>query len=364
MTKTIPPLREILDRLRTEGLIADAAAVSSLSENAGQADQGMPWYVRAMVAMSAWIAALLLQGFFYGTHLVRSSESMAVVGALLCATSVVLQRNGKQVLFLASLALALCFTGQVMLIAGLGSSIHSVVTVAFLVMVLNVGFLVVYDDRTMRFLSTLAIIIASFTTILDKHIPYGFQVMTLLLAGGSAALWTSEAKLAAGKLAPFYRPVGYGMVVGLFGYLMPSVMPGYLTPHFYAPYGSWIAAGGMLLVLIYLEYRLLLEHALLGDRAVAATVFIGTLVLFYPARRMPGMIAAIIVLLLGFRRGNRILMGFALAFLFVFISAYYYHLGMTLMQKSIALMVAGAVLLALRFALVKILGEARETAHE
>jgi hypothetical protein len=289
---------------------------------------------------------------------------MTVVGAVLCIASVVLQRKGKQVLFLASFALALCFTGQGMLIAGLSSHLRSTTTVAFLVMVLNIGFLVVYDDRTMRFLSMLAIIIASFTIILDNHLPYGLQLMTLLLAGGSAALWTSESDLATGKLAPFYRPVGYGMVVGLFGYLMPSVVPAYLTPHFYAPYGSWIAAGGLLVVLIYLEYRLLLEHALLDDRRAAATVFIGTLLLFYPARRMPGMIAAIIVLLLGFRRGNRILMGFALTFLFVFISAYYYHMGLTLMQKSISLMVAGAVLIVLRLALVKVLGQEQAVGHE
>jgi len=364
MKRTLPTLASVLDQLRLEGLITDAAVIGSTQPPEGQADQGTPWYVRAMVAMSAWIAALLLQGFFYGTHLARSSESMAVVGALLCSASVVLQRRGKQVLFLASLALALCFTGQGMLIAGLGSHIHSATVVAFLVICLNAGILVVYDDRTMRFLSALAVIIAFFTIILDNHLPYGFPVMSLLLAGGSTALWTSEAVLATGKPAPFYRPVGYGMVVGLFGSLMPSVMPGYLMPYVYAPYGSWIAAGGLLLVLIYLEYRLLLEHALLDDRRVAATVFIGTLLLFYPARRMPGMIAAIIVLVSGFRRGNRILMGFALAFLFVFISAYYYHMGLTLMQKSISLVVAGAVLLALRSALVNVLGREGEVSHE
>jgi hypothetical protein len=317
-----------------------------------------------MVALSAWIAALLLQGFFYGARLVQSPESMAVVGAVLCASSVVLQRNGKRVLFLASLALALCFTGQAMVIFGLGSRVHSATTVAFLVMLLNIGFLVVYDDRTMRFLSMLAIIGSAFALILDNHIPYGFPVLTLLLAGGSTAVWLSEPRFASGSLSTFYRPVGYGLVVGLFGFLMPWVMPVADMRHFFAPYGSWVVAGGLLLILIYLEYRLLLENALLDHRAAAATLFLGTLVLFSPARRMPGMIAAIIVLLLGFRRGNLILMGFALAFLFLFISAYYYHVGLTLMQKSIALMLTGLVLLGLRFALVKVLGQEGEAGHE
>jgi uncharacterized membrane protein len=316
-----------------------------------------------MVAISAWIAALLFMGFVYGTRLVTSSESMAVAGTIICAGSIVLQRNGKQVLFLSSLALAFCFTGQIMLIAGLGSMIHSVVTVSFLIMLLNLGFLAVYDDRTMRFLSTMVIISAAFAIIMDKHLPYGSQVMILLLAGGSAALWMSEPLLAAGRMAPFYRPVGYGLVVGLFGCLLPWVMPVADVRHLFAPSGSWIVAGGLLATLLAIEYRLLLEHELLNDRT-GAVVLIGTLALFYPARRMPGMLAAIMVVLLGFRRGNRILIGFALAFLFVFISAYYYHLGMTLMQKSISLMLTGLVLLGLRFALVKLLGREEEVSHE
>jgi uncharacterized membrane protein len=230
-------------------------------------------------------------------------------------------------------------------------------------MLLNVGFLAVYDDRTMRFLSTVIIIAAAFAILFDKHIPYGIQLMILLLAGGCAMLWLSESQLAAGPLAPFTRPVGYGMVAGLFAYLLPWVMPVPDMRHFFAPYGSWIVAGGLLAILLYLEYRLLLEHKLLNDRRVAATAFVGTLLMFYPARRMPGMIAAIIVLLLGFRRGNRILMGLALAFLFVFITAYYYHLGLTLLQKSISLMVLGALLIAFRVALVRALGQEEEAGN-
>jgi uncharacterized membrane protein len=363
MKRTLPTVAEVLERLQADGLVADAAGILSLSGQSGPADAGTPWYVRAMVAVSAWIAALLIQGFFYGAQLVRSADSMAVMGAIFCIASVVLQRSAKQVLFLASLALALCFTGQAMLIAGLGMNIHSVATVSFLVMLLNFGFLVVYDDRTMRFLSTVVIIAAAFAILFDKHIPYGLQMMTLLLAGGCTALWLSESLLAAGPLAPFTRPVGYGMVAGMFAYLLPWVMPVGDMRHFFAPYGSWIVAGGLLAVLMFIEYRLLLEQALLNDRRIAATAFIGTLLLFYPARRMPGMIAAIIVLLLGFRRGSRILMGLALAFLFVFITAYYYHLGLTLLQKSISLMVLGALLIAFRFVLVRVLGREEEAGN-
>ena len=68
----------------------------------------------------------------------------------------------------------------------------------------------------------------------------------------------------------------------------------------------------------------------------------------------PGIIAAIIVLLLGYRRGNNVLIGLAIVFLSVFFIAYYYHLNISLLMKSITLMSAGVGLLVLRFVLQRI----------
>ena len=76
---------------------------------------------------------------------------------------------------------------------------------------------------------------------------------------------------------------------------------------------------------------------------LASTILLA--ILLYQA---PGIIAAIILLLLAFQRGNRVLMGIAIIFLVVFFVAYYYHLNITLLMKSLTLMSAGACLLILR----------------
>ena len=76
----------------------------------------------------------------------------------------------------------------------------------------------------------------------------------------------------------------------------------------------------------------------------------GTVLFLVPAMRAPGLVAAIIVLLLAFRTGNRILLGLALVFLLVYLSAYYYHLEISLLLKSVTLAGSGLVFLALRYA--------------
>jgi uncharacterized membrane protein len=57
------------------------------------------------------------------------------------------------------------------------------------------------------------------------------------------------------------------------------------------------------------------------------------------------------VILLGFQRGNRFLMGLAFIFFLLFYISYYYYLDVTLLMKSITLMSAGVILLGLRFGL-------------
>ena len=112
----------------------------------------------------------------------------------------------------------------------------------------------------------------------------------------------------------------------------------------------------MALVLLYLAYRLLyeLERPLLSPVGLWALVAVALLLI--PAYQTPGILAAVIVLLLGFWRNNVLLMGLATLFLLFFLSAYYYNLEITLLNKSYILMGTGVVLLALRFAFQQVVG--------
>jgi uncharacterized membrane protein len=58
-----------------------------------------------------------------------------------------------------------------------------------------------------------------------------------------------------------------------------------------------------------------------------------------------------LVLLLGYWRGSRVLMGMAVTFLCLFVAQFYYALDITLLAKSYMMMATGLVLLGLRYAL-------------
>ena len=68
---------------------------------------------------------------------------------------------------------------------------------------------------------------------------------------------------------------------------------------------------------------------------------------------MPGILAALLVLTLGFWRNSRDLMALAAIFLVFYIWAYYYSLEWTLLAKSLVLLGSGIILLALRYFVVR-----------
>jgi uncharacterized membrane protein len=74
----------------------------------------------------------------------------------------------------------------------------------------------------------------------------------------------------------------------------------------------------------------------------------GTLLVSLPALLTPGILAAVIMLVLAFQRNNRLLLGLGAAGLVVFLIAFYYHLEVTLLVKSLMLLGTGLLLLGLR----------------
>ena len=70
--------KQLFDQLSNENLVNPAHESdwqTTLSQSDEQADT--PWYVKAMVGASAWLAAFMLGSFFGVAGLIDSSESMS-----------------------------------------------------------------------------------------------------------------------------------------------------------------------------------------------------------------------------------------------------------------------------------------------
>ena len=94
-----------------------------------------------------------------------------------------------------------------------------------------------------------------------------------------------------------------------------------------------------------------------ADAGLPATVvFYALLVLITAAAwAIPGLLLALIVIMLGASSGNRVFMSAGIVFLILFIASYFYGIEVSMLTKSITLVATGIAVLASRWLLLKIM---------
>lgn len=345
--------RELLMRLQTEGLLtADAAAQVEVQLGTQGADSPAspptPWYVRVLVIVSAWIAALLFLVFLFGMAFFDVEETALVLGVGFIAVAVGLRRWAKG-LFLQQMAFAVSVTGQACFLFGLvdvlGEVPNADVLIWLAALLLQLAMLVLYPDVAHRFVSVVAAVGAMLGLLYTTKLWDGVHGVTALLVAGTGWLWMQEVRLQTGRFAALQRPVAYGGVFALLLLFGLAVMPAEVLPLVrWWPSTLVLAAGLLALVgwLFHLRQQPVLSRPVLV--LAVAVVLVAVL-----TREAPGVLASLLVLAIGFDRHNRVLMGLALIALALYLGWFYYDLGLSLLYKSFLLMGTGIVLLALRW---------------
>lgn len=332
-------IRELFNQLAAEGALAPDAPERAAALLAAPRQDATPWYIHLLVAFGSWVAAILLIVFTALTGAVTTPLAAVFVGLILCAVAVGLRLAVGRVSWLAQVPLALSLAGELMVFAGLlfqnFSSGDDGLNVALIAIVLlELALIVVYRDRLHRFLSVWIIAAALCGLLITNDLPLGAALLAAGLGWAAALLWARESGFA--RRDALARPIAYGLVVGLFTCLIILAGDG-------APL-EWPASIGLALALAYAAWSLL---AAASPQARLAGVA-GALLLLAPAWHSPGILAAALVLVVGFSRGSRILIGLGGLFLAGFIGHFYYSLDATLLLKSLYLAGAGLLLLGAR----------------
>jgi len=351
-------LHTLFDELVTQNRL-QSEALAKMADTLSTPDDEMstPWFISVLIGFGAWMAIIPFIGFLATIDVLNSPSSAIVVGAILVIGTVWLHYFKRNNLFFNQLALALNLTGQVLLIGGIAIEAKGVVVPALATCFLEIALISVYRDSIIRFLGVIIATLATLVLLHDFDLPQGIHVLIVLFAVGAIWYWMAEPSHLTNKfMASLYKPLGYGFVIALQTVLLLSILP---NADFIPPVTWWYSTLGLMVVLLMLEYHLLrinlmpVEYNLLQVNLIpsleSVAIFAGTGLVALLLYQSPGIIAAIIVLLLGFQRGNRVLMGLSIIFLTVFFIAFYYHLNITLLMKSITLMSAGLTLLILRF---------------
>ena len=323
-----------------------------------------PWFVRLMLGVAGWIAAVFLLGFIViGLDWLLENDVATLAGGLsMMAIAWLLLRRLGQNDFAAQFALAVSFAGQALFALGLiGLLGHERPATTFwlLMALLQVVLAAVMPSSIHRLWSAFAAGVAIYLSLQNTFIAFASTAMILAAA---AWVWTCEFRWP--RRCGIVRPLAYGLVLALVTLDMGSGLTGMLLGYTGADSEAGDASrwAGQLLsgaVLLWIVWRLLQRAGLAIANRVTIAVLAGTVTLVLLSLEAPGIATGVSIILLGFAHGNRLLTGIGIAALLLYIGGYYYRLDMTLLAKSQVLAISGASVLLLRWLVLRWLGIGR-----
>jgi Domain of unknown function (DUF4401) len=343
---------ELWKRLSEEGLVSGDPHVAAESQS--------PWPVRAMLGIAGWLGALFLLGFagFAFAILFRSAAAALPAGVVCCVAAYATFRGMPRNDFAGQFGFAISLAGQALVFVGLSKIVgdHPSAGTYLLMAAVEAALAIAIPNYIHRIFTAFAANICLFSATAIMGVP---ALATVAASVGAALIWLNQIRMA--ERPSLWEPLGYGFAIALL-YLDSALMigPGFwrillpggaVVPHFLL-WTCPVAAG---LVFVYVVLQLRQRAGVeAGSRGGIFTVA-AAIVLALCGLAAPGISAAILILVLGFANGNRVLMGLGVLAFGGYLSHFYYELSSTLLVKSMVLAATGAALLGLRWIIARFL---------
>ena len=319
-----------------------------------------PWPVRVMLGVAGWIGAIFLLGFAGAVYaaIFRSAQAAIPAGILCCAAAFAVFKGLPHNEFLEQFAFAVSLAGQSMLMVGwfqLVGAQRGGSAVPFLLMaVVEFALAFAVPNYLHRVFTAVA---ANVCLFIAAVILGAAGVATGVAAVCTVLLWIDPVRLA--RRPSLWEPIAYGFAIALL-HMDGSLLLGSDLWRVFTPYGAkalahtaWFGPAAEGLVFIYAAWVLRARARVRHDSAAGIAIIAASLLTACFGIAAPGIVAAILVMVLAFSNSNRVLMGLGLIAFAGYLSHFYYQLHFTLLVKSGLLFAAGVVLLLMRFALGK-----------
>lgn len=324
-------------RLAASGIVLDGAPAP-----ASAADPANPWYLRLVAGIGGFIGALMVL-LFLGAglgslRLLDSAQSAGAVGLFLCATSVGLYAFSRGVAA-EQFALAVSIAGQIALAIGVADVFRSGSLTNWWALVGVQALLwVLVNNGLHRSLTGAALAIFG---ALSCRTPGLLALWWGALMLVCAVILLAEGALAARGRADAVAPAVFGLIAGIIAAQIPWFFK--LWP------GSAGAGPGSLPWATQLPALLLITWA--AARGAPVTARAGALLLAFATATLgawlPGWIPALFLALGGLAWARPAWAMIAMLALIFSVSAYYYSLAITLLDKAARMALAGVACLAL-----------------
>ncbi len=349
MSESIRTVAGLIEHLRSAHLIDEegADAIASHSEVLSTR-RVSPWFVNLLVGIGAWLASIAFV-IAVGSLLVLTSQAEMgevnmTIGGIGILIAIVLhwlsrKTEGPGGVFVTQLALALSVAGHFGFLFGFYMVDEGRWTIATGASMLLVILYPVYRDAIHRFFSTALVLgTVMIALMVDQEnladmFHLWFHLYMVVVVALIGLVFLDE------NIGSRLRPAGYAAALALV--VVPGIFNGGNSYHILL----WPSQALLIAALVLLYLRIASKLGGLRPEPtivmIAATLAVGLL-------SPPGVTASIVLLVLGYYRNDRILIGLAAIAAIVHLIFFYNDLHLSLLTKSWLLGLVGAVMLGAR----------------
>jgi hypothetical protein len=298
----------------------------------------MPWYVRLVVGVGAWVTAMAAIGLgaaiLFVALEIDFDGGIGILGAVYFIVGIFLLRQEQSGVYLQQLGIAVAAAGVAMIALGVGLEADELWVATLVTVVVTAVVIVMTPSRTLQFLAALLAACLFAMTLLEQKVPYYLDFAALAGPAGVVLM-----------LRPLQRDLQPTAIVLLMLFPLFAIF----GPDEFRWVGSVVETGGWFAKALHIGLFLWLvsihwqragtpdARARLGPFAVAAVIVCVLL--------PPGGSAALVIMMLAFVLGSRPLALLGTLLQIYYISRFYYDIDATLLMKSGMLTAVGAVLL-------------------
>ncbi len=342
-------LQELMHQLKQtssrEDFVINESAILHTNQEEAMVQSNI--VIKILIAIGGVLSTLLLLAFLLSTGIYDSELSMLITGIFFMIGSVLLHRS-KQQIYIETLGFTTYLAGLSLFIFGLGQYVDTnAEIIALMVIIISILSMIWVQKYIHVFLSVLIINGSLYTLFASKNAYELLHITNAFITIGITYALLNEAKLLTKyrKWAHFHNPIIAGLIVSFLGGLLIISNRNYFAVN---PQLIWISSIAILIVLFFVLQKIV-QLLNVTSRSKQILTFVLSYLALLPTAFFPAISGAVLILLLSFLVNRKAFFGISVAVLIYSVSQFYYDLKITLLIKSILMMITGALFLILYF---------------
>lgn len=350
-------LKELLEIYKEEGINPKLNATDFKADYKRLEENKTSILIQVLIFVGALLTASFFLVFLGIGGLFDSESAMIFLGLLITAASLAIPYLAAQNTNAEPFGMALMMIGTTLFSAGFLGSLSQFQSFFWVALFLALFISIVAASHLQKFAAIVCFNLCAYCLIWDFKIQIAFNFLILLNATIVTLAWLKETSVLSAypQLGQWYAAIMNACSISMIGLLCGSVN---LSAHYYS-YGEevisssywWVSA---LLLIVLVLWALNETLDLVGNKAKKIPILIGTGIALLFLIKAPGIIGGILILFLGIYAGYHLLIGQGILAVFFFTVLFYYNLNTTLLFKSILMISAGVLFIALGAAIKRV----------